>query len=186
MKLPRFLDETSIVVLTVCTFLFLPSCGGGGGGGGSNVNHVCAALDRAARRCGVSDGSGSVGGFCGVYRTVTAYTECLAACMDDARCADVEYTACTFNRTVEDLDECTDACYYSEDYRCPDGEYIRLGYLCDEYPDCHDGSDEFGCEYVDRFVCGSGEDKPWSWQCDGDYDCVDGSDERDCATLLCE
>lgn len=183
-KAIQSLKDLCFVLFAAAVFLGLPACGGGGSSGGG-VGEACASFDRAARRCDIAQSGGQVGGYCGEYQTNTAYTACLSSCIDSADCSDVEDRACSFSRSIENLNECTRACFDAEDYQCPDGEYIRIGYLCDQDLDCNDGSDEFGCDYADFFECGNGEPIVWSWQCDGVADCNDGSDEHDCANRIC-
>lgn len=80
-------------------------------------------------------------------------------------------------------------------FACANGkECIMMSALCDDYPDCTDGSDEG--EYCgkschkDMFRCAdSSKCVPTMWVCDGDADCVNGDDEKDCpfgsSTELC-
>ncbi|CAH1252231.1 LRP1B [Branchiostoma lanceolatum] len=68
---------------------------------------------------------------------------------------------------------------------------IDLEWLCDEFPQCDDGSDEEDCWSVDcpgpdYFRCEStGACIPPLERCNGWGECVDGSDEKDCWSVEC-
>jgi hypothetical protein len=67
-----------------------------------------------------------------------------------------------------------DACF-----ACPSGTKLPPLYLCDDFDDCADGSDEAGCGSWE-YLCASGEAIPWTAACDTEVDCADGSDEHGC------
>jgi hypothetical protein len=182
----EFLRSACALIFAATMASGLPACGGSENGGGSGPE-VCEELGQAAQRCGLTQSGGEVGGYCGTFATNTEYADCVASCIRDADCADVEALVCSFstNRNPLTLNACAEDCFYQE-HTCTDGQLILLRFLCDQQQDCIDGSDESGCVYAERFTCGSGDDHPWSYQCDGQSDCLDGSDERDCAELVCD
>lgn len=79
-----------------------------------------------------------------------------------------------------------------EGFRCPLGNCIAPGLLCDRKPDCHDSSDEepLKCiEFLKRcrkgeFKCSNGDCIPKSKFCDTVNDCKDNSDEPMNCTCL--
>ena len=90
---------------------------------------------------------------------------------------------------------CTDGPVEEEEvgdgWYCDDGEIIDPSYVCDDYEDCSDGSDEANCEEPEGgeeageevsavWYCDDGAEIDPSSVCDGIYDCWDGSDEYGC------
>jgi hypothetical protein len=66
------------------------------------------------------------------------------------------------------------------EYECANGATIPLEWVCDDYDDCGDNSDEIlGCGYP-AFVCDDGYHIVAEWECDMYADCADGSDEVNC------
>ncbi|XP_037104975.1 low-density lipoprotein receptor-like isoform X1 [Syngnathus acus] len=77
------------------------------------------------------------------------------------------------------------ACHEQLEFRCKDGSCIPSEKLCDQYSDCHDGSDEHHCGQLKckkgEFTCLSGgRCLPSHLSCNGVDDCGDGSDEDSC------
>ena len=80
-------------------------------------------------------------------------------------------------------------------FKCKNGAYILSQYMCDDWNDCSDDSDEYGCMAkcqvancscdMSQFKCKS-EDFCISYNllCDGAQDCNDGSDEQLCQQVL--
>ena len=96
----------------------------------------------------------------------------------------------------------THTCVIGRHYKCRDGTCIMNYYLCDEFNDCPDASDEdvgvcerlFCSGVVEcnqtcselHLHCPSGECVQYSHVCDGVLDCEDGSDELDCGAINSE
>ncbi|KAJ0171351.1 hypothetical protein K1T71_012901 [Dendrolimus kikuchii] len=77
-------------------------------------------------------------------------------------------------------------------FKCHSGSVcVSRSQMCDDQPDCPDGSDEHRshCDvlacYDSEFMCASGSCILKTWKCDGDRDCNDGSDEIDCPNMTC-
>ncbi|XP_036833869.1 low-density lipoprotein receptor-related protein 8 isoform X3 [Oncorhynchus mykiss] len=82
-------------------------------------------------------------------------------------------------------------------FLCKDGGCVAQSALCDNTPDCRDGSDELedtcGLRHCkkDEFACSSSRCVSLRFRCDGTDDCGDGSDEASCQNctadfFLCE
>ncbi|XP_072042361.1 uncharacterized protein [Amphiura filiformis] len=67
-------------------------------------------------------------------------------------------------------------------HECDNGDCILSLYVCDNVPDCQDGSEELECPPCspDYYVCETGRCFPGHWECDGFNDCVGGEDESNC------
>ncbi|KAF2885872.1 hypothetical protein ILUMI_20301, partial [Ignelater luminosus] len=81
-------------------------------------------------------------------------------------------------------------------FRCANQLCIPMGFHCDGYQDCSDGSDELNCTAIacpdNKFLCPKGDSGGTakciakSQLCDGKRDCQDGADEETaCSKLSC-
>ncbi|XP_063725118.1 low-density lipoprotein receptor-related protein 2-like isoform X2 [Symsagittifera roscoffensis] len=86
-----------------------------------------------------------------------------------------------------------------DNFKCDNGNCVYVdGWVCDNYNDCGDYSDESPnlCNITlvqcndDEFKCNNGKCIPKAYRCDSDNDCEDNSDEEaphvDCPNLECE
>ncbi|MCY0993599.1 hypothetical protein OV203_41055 [Nannocystis sp. ILAH1] len=65
-----------------------------------------------------------------------------------------------------------------EGFVCSDGTALENpAWVCDENPDCPDGSDEVSGCGLEAFTCTDKKEIPATWACDEVPDCLDNSDE---------
>lgn len=75
-----------------------------------------------------------------------------------------------------------------DEFRCKSGECIKSAFVCDQYADCRDHSDEGAeadcanrnCDHFQIYCPASGKCLNKTLQCNGKFDCEDGSDESHC------
>lgn len=113
----------------------------------------------------------------------------LEACYERFGCDELAVETCFEGLEVEDAcgeppdpandlveEEIEHTCLQEID--CADGTTAE-GNVCNETPECRDGSDETGCASDVDFACDNGEEISISWVCDGVPDCEDASDESE-------
>ena len=117
--------------------------------------------------------------------SVTAMSECVEMA---SACNDEQLTECLYLYGAEcDYDygyiaQLDYACFDGpEPFTCASGdEVIPSFWVCDEFPDCADESDEPD-DCPEPFICEDGLSIPNSWACDGEADCTGGEDEANCS-----
>jgi hypothetical protein len=116
---------------------------------------------------------------------------CLAQCVADATCQELEALYCTANPSAR-VRDCQAACLTPE---CDGGERrYTLLQRCNGTDDCEDGRDEADCPELDEnapeYCADSGARITVFNRCNGTDDCEDGTDEANCpskpALFTCE
>lgn len=134
---------------------------------------VCSKAAAQLKSCGLLPG--------GVMTSCTDFTEqqaCKKNCFVNASCSALENYFCSDSTAGDPIVQCADDCASaSDEFPCKaDGYAISSSWVCDDAPDCSDGSDEVGCS----LTCGDGTIVTWLHMCDGYNDCSDGKDEAGC------
>ncbi len=106
------------------------------------------------------------------------------ATYDAQECACDVSSSCSASCSCDPDCGSSSECTWSQ-FECGDGSCVPQSYVCDDYDDCADGSDEAGCGTSggctsSQFDCGGGYCVPDYYVCDDYSDCYDGSDEVGC------
>jgi hypothetical protein len=118
--------------------------------GDTEGEKACKRLNAKLKKCKLEYVAGEK---CGAKTDVRI---CVVNCMIKAPCDELEN-----ENTDSDLIRCEAECSGAgpDDFICADGmEFLSPEFVCDEEPDCTDGSDEANCDKADAGAVDAGED----------------------------